>query len=100
MTLSQTNRQSQRNKIAPPKRYAVFLLNDDYTTMDFVVEILMDVFSLPENRATAIMLQIHHQGKGLCGIYTRDIAETKQQQVQQRAEQAQFPLMCTIEEVQ
>lgn len=92
--------QSQRNKIAPPKRYGVFLLNDDYTTMDFVVEVLMDIFNLPENRAIAVMLQIHHQGKGLCGIYTRDIAESKQQQVLNRAEQAQFPLMCTIEETE
>lgn len=99
MTLSQTNRQSQRNKIVPPKRYAVFLLNDDYTTMDFVVAILMDVFSLPESQATTIMLQIHHQGKGLCGEYSRDIAETKQQQVLNRASEAGFPLLCTVEEL-
>lgn len=88
-----------REKIAPPKRYGVFLYNDDYTTMDFVVEILTDIFRLPENRAVDIMLKIHYQGKGLCGEFTRDIAETKQQQVQSRTSQAGFPLLCTVEEL-
>ncbi|SSY70932.1 ATP-dependent Clp protease adaptor ClpS [Alysiella crassa] len=88
-----------RDQIAPPKRYGVFLHNDDYTTMDFVVEILTDIFRQPEQRAIAIMLQIHHQGKGLCGEYSRDIAETKQQQVLNRASEAGFPLLCTVEEL-
>lgn len=88
-----------RDRIAPPKRYGVFLHNDDYTTMDFVVDILTDIFRQPENRAVAIMLQIHHQGKGLCGEYSRDIAETKQQQVLNRASEAGFPLLCTVEEL-
>lgn len=88
-----------RDQIAPPKRYGVFLHNDDYTTMDFVVEILTDIFRQPENQAVKIMLQIHHHGKGLCGEYNRDIAETKQQQVQQRASEAGFPLLCTVEEM-
>lgn len=88
-----------RDKIAPPKRYGVYLHNDDYTTMDFVVDILTDIFRQPENQAVKIMLQIHHHGKGLCGEYNRDIAETKQQQVQQRASEAGFPLLCTVEEM-
>ncbi|QMT32112.1 ATP-dependent Clp protease adapter ClpS [Alysiella filiformis] len=100
MSLTDFSLQGQRHKIAPPKRYGVFLLNDDYTTMDFVVEVLMDIFNLPESRAVAVMLQVHHEGKGLCGIYTRDIAESKQQQVLNHAAQAQFPLMCIVEETE
>lgn len=88
-----------RDKLAPPKRFGVYLHNDDYTTMDFVVEILSEVFRLPEQQAVAIMLEVHHHGKGLCGTYTRDIAETKQQQVQNRATEAGFPLLCTVEEL-
>ena len=61
----------------PPKRYGVFLLNDDYTTMEFVVEILTEVFMLAQEQAVAVMLLVHHEGKGLCGTYTRDIAQTK-----------------------
>ena len=71
-------------KTAPPKRYGVFLLNDDYTTMEFVVEILTEIFMLGQEQAVAVMLLVHHEGKGLCGTYTRDIAQTKQQQVMQR----------------
>ena len=85
-------------QLAPPKKYGVFLLNDHYTPMDFVVEVLQDVFRLPEGRAVNVMLEVHHHGKGLCGVYTRDIAETKQQQVMWLAEAAGHPLMCTIEE--
>ena len=86
-------------KTAPPKRYGVFLLNDDYTTMDFVVEVLSEVFMLDEEQAVAVMLLVHHEGKGLCGVYTRDIAQTKQMQVHRRAEDAGFPLKCILEEV-
>ncbi|KLT72369.1 Clp protease ClpS [Neisseria arctica] len=86
-------------KLTPPKKYGVFLVNDDYTPMDFVVKILTEVFLLAENRAVAIMLMVHHEGKGLCGVYTRDIAETKKQQVMQRARREEYPLMCTVEEV-
>lgn len=100
MTSTDFSQQLQRNKIAPPKKYSVFLLNDDFTTMDFVVSILVEIFNLPENRAIAVMLDVHHHGKGLCGVYTRDIAETKQQQVLNRAAKAQFPLMCTVEETE
>ena len=99
MSLHQATRKSQKTRLAPPKKYGVFLLNDHYTPMDFVVEVLQDVFRLPEGRAVNVMLEVHHHGKGLCGVYTRDIAETKQQQVMLLAEEAGHPLMCTIEEV-
>lgn len=99
MSLFQTDIAQTPSKTAPPKRYGVFLLNDHYTPMDFVVDILMDIFRLPEYQAEAVMLQIHHQGKGLCGSYTRDIAQTKQQQVMAQAVAFGHPLMCTIEEL-
>ena len=86
-------------KLRPPRKYGVFLLNDDYTTMDFVVQVLTEVFFLPEDRAFAVMLLVHHEGKGLCGTFTRDVAQTKQAQVHRRAADAGFPLKCTIEEV-
>ena len=98
MSLHQATHQSQKTQLAPPKKYGVFLLNDHYTPMDFVVEVLQDVFRLPEGKAVNVMLEVHHHGKGLCGVYTRDIAETKQQQVMWLAEAAGHPLMCTIEE--
>lgn len=83
----------------PPKRYGVFLLNDDYTTMEFVVEILTEVFMLAQEQAVAVMLLVHHEGKGLCGTYTRDIAQTKQHQVMERAKAEEHPLKCIVEEV-
>ncbi|MCD0228860.1 ATP-dependent Clp protease adapter ClpS, partial [Enterobacter hormaechei subsp. steigerwaltii] len=83
----------------PPKRYGVFLLNDDYTTMEFVVEILTEIFMLGQEQAVAVMLLVHHEGKGLCGTYTRDIAQTKQQQVMQRAKAEGHPLQCIVEEI-
>lgn len=88
-----------RQRLQPPKRYGVFLLNDDYTPMDFVVEVLQDIFSLPHDEAVAIMLQIHHSGRGLCGVYQKDIAQTKHHQVQQRAKSEGHPLRALVEEV-
>lgn len=99
MSASHTDTAQVPVRTRPPKRYGVFLLNDHYTPMDFVVDILMDIFRLPEPQAEAVMLQIHHQGKGLCGSYTRDIAQTKQQQVMAEAAAAGHPLMCTVEEL-
>ena len=103
MTRTATTRQSDtlvgKRQTLPPKRYGVFLLNDDYTTMEFVVEVLTEVFMLGEEQAVAVMLLVHHEGKGLCGTYTRDVAQTKQQQVMQRAKAAGHPLQCTVEEV-
>lgn len=91
--------QLDQESLLPPKRYGVFLLNDDYTPMDFVVALLQEIFRLPEQQAEAVMLQVHHQGKGLCGIYQKDIAETKHQQVQNLAQQAAYPLLSKVEEV-
>ena len=80
-----------------PKKYKVILLNDDYTPMDFVVDVLKRFFRLNEELATQIMLQVHILGKGVCGIYTRDIAETKVAQVNDYARSHEHPLLCTME---
>jgi ATP-dependent Clp protease adaptor protein ClpS len=78
--------------------YRVILFNDDYTTMDFVVEILVSVFGKPAAEATRIMLDVHKKGRGVCGVYTRDIAQTKVTRVHQLARKNQFPLRCSFEE--
>jgi len=84
-------------KVARPKMYRVVLHNDDYTTMEFVVWILRDVFRLDEGEATHLMLTIHHKGQAVAGVFTRDIAETKAAQVLAYAEAKGMPLMCTTE---
>jgi ATP-dependent Clp protease adaptor protein ClpS len=85
-------------EIREPKQYRVVLHNDDYTTMDFVVEILVTVFHKPLAEATKIMLDVHKKGKGICGVYTYDIAATKVAQVHQMAKIREFPLKCSLEE--
>ena len=80
-----------------PPLYRVLLHNDDYTTMDFVVMILQTVFHKNTEEATRIMLNVHHQGIGIAGIYTREIAETKVEIVHQMAKHHQFPLRCSLE---
>jgi len=80
-----------------PSLYRVFLLNDDYTTMDFVVYILESVFRKPVVEATQIMLSVHRKGIGLCGAYTREIAETKVDSVHHLARERQYPLKCIME---
>lgn len=84
-------------KLMPPRRYAVVLLNDDYTPMDFVVLVLTDIFRLPHTRAAAIMLLVHNEGRGVCGVFQKDIAESKCLQVQQCAAEAGYPLKCIVE---
>ena len=86
-------------KLKKPDQYRVILLNDDYTTMDFVVEILCKVFHKSVQDATTIMMNVHQQGRGECGIYTFEIAESKVQQVHFIARSAGFPLKCTMEKV-
>lgn len=86
-----------KQEIKEPSLYKVFLLNDDYTTMDFVVEILEKVFHKPTMEATQIMLHVHRHGKGLAGIYTKDIAETKVETVHKMARERGFPLKCVME---
>jgi ATP-dependent Clp protease adaptor protein ClpS len=81
-----------------PKKYKVFLLNDDYTSMDFVIDILMNVFHKNYAQAEMIMLEIHKKGQGLCGVYSYEIAETKVMQVQKLSREQGFPLKATMEE--
>lgn len=85
--------------ISPPAKYKVILHNDDYTTMDFVIDVLIRFFGHDEHNATQIMLAVHKQGKGICGIYLAEIAETKVFQVTHYAQEHQFPLRCTMEKV-
>ncbi len=83
--------------IEEPPMYRVLLLNDDYTTMDFVVMILREIFHKNESEAKAIMMSVHKKGSGLCGIYTFEVAETKVTRVRAKAKEAGFPLRCTME---
>ncbi|MCH1918913.1 ATP-dependent Clp protease adapter ClpS [Shewanella sp. A3A] len=83
--------------LQPPPMYKVMLFNDDYTPMDFVVEILQLFFNKNHQEATDIMLLVHHQGKAVCGLYPFGIAETKVAQVNQFARQHQHPLLCSLE---
>ena len=85
-------------KLKRPSLYRVVLINDDFTPMEFVVEILETVFGMERNRATRVMLEVHTKGKGICGVFTYEIAETKVAQVMGIAQQQQHPLLCTIEE--
>jgi len=85
-------------KIKHPKKYKVFLLNDDYTSMDFVVDVLMSIFHRNYNQAEQIMLDIHKKERGLCGVYTHEIAETKVMQVHRKAKDNGFPLKAIMEE--
>jgi ATP-dependent Clp protease adaptor protein ClpS len=86
-------------KVKRPPLFRVLLLNDDYTPMEFVVEILELIFGMDRPQATRIMLEVHTKGKGVCGVFTYEIAETKVAQVCSFADQHQHPLLCTLEEV-
>ena len=81
-----------------PPLYQVVLLNDDYTPMEFVVDVLEHIFAMDRTRATRVMLEVHTRGKGVCGVFTHEIAETKVAQVTTYARQNQHPLLCTMEE--
>jgi ATP-dependent Clp protease adaptor protein ClpS len=85
-------------RLKRPPSYRVILINDDYTPMEFVVEVLEGVFGMERNSATRVMLEVHTKGKGICGQYSYEIAETKVAQVMSIAEQQQHPLLCTMEE--
>jgi len=85
-------------ELKEPKDYIVVLLNDDYTTRDFVVEILMLIFHKNHEEANRIMLNVHHKGRGVVGIYTWDIANTKAYQVHTIAKEYNYPLRCIVEE--
>ena len=81
-----------------PKQYMVLLLNDDYTSMDFVVEVLMNIFHKNYQEAEQIMLDVHQKDKGICGVYTYEVAETKVMQVGKLAREQGYPLKTTMEE--
>ena len=89
--------QEAKPKLKKPPMYKVVLINDDYTPMEFVVHILEIFFGMNREKATHIMLNVHTKGKGICGIYTRDVAETKVTQVNEYSKQNQHPLLCTLE---
>lgn len=89
---------AERTEVRPPPMFKVLLLNDDYTPMDFVVGVLQRFFGMDREKATRVMLAVHHDGKGLCGIYPRDVATTKVEQVSGFARQHQHPLACVMEE--
>lgn len=83
--------------VAEPPMYQVILLNDDFTPMDFVIRILVELFYLSTEQAERVMLEVHHKGRGVCGIFTREIAETRVAQVNQVARQNDHPLLCVME---
>jgi ATP-dependent Clp protease adaptor protein ClpS len=85
-----------KTHVQRPNMFRVLMLNDDFTPMEFVVEVLSEVFHMPHEQATQVMLQVHHEGKGVCGVFTRDIAETKAQIVEAIAYQHEYPLRCEV----
>ena len=89
--------QESKPELKKPPLFKVVLINDDYTPMEFVVEVLESFFRMNREQATHVMLTVHTQGKGVCGIFTRDIAETKAAQVNQYAREHEHPLLCEIE---
>ncbi|RMH53022.1 MAG: ATP-dependent Clp protease adapter ClpS [Zetaproteobacteria bacterium] len=89
--------EATRQRLKPPPLYRVVLLNDDFTPMDFVTELLCSLFHKPRDEAERIMLQIHHQGRGVGGVYPLDVAETKQYQALSISRRAGHPLRCVVE---
>ncbi len=87
----------EKTKVKPPKKYKVILHNDDYTTMEFVIFVLQNVFHKTMDEAESIMMEVHVKGAGVCGIYSKEIAETKSQKVLNLAKANNHPLECTIE---
>ncbi|QWF69513.1 ATP-dependent Clp protease adapter ClpS [Methylomonas paludis] len=90
--------QEAQPQLKKPPLYKVILLNDDFTPMDFVVEILTDFFNMSQEKATQVMLQVHTQGVGVCGTYSKDVAETKVHIVNNYSREHHHPLMCAMEE--
>lgn len=90
--------EAKRSKTAPPPLYTVLLLNDDFTPMEFVVLVLQRFFSMNREQAMQIMLKVHIEGRGVCGVYPRDVAATKVEQVAVFARENQHPLACVMEE--
>ena len=90
--------EAKKAKVKLPPMYQVLLLNDDYTPMEFVVLVLQKFFGMTRERATQVMLKVHREGMGVCGVYPRDVASTKVQQVAAYARKHQHPLQCVMEE--
>ena len=90
--------EADKPKLEEPSLYRVLLLNDDYTPMEFVVDVLQKIFSMDRQQATRVMLEVHTKGEGICGVYTYEIAETKVAQVNSFSRQHEHPLLCTMEE--
>ena len=90
--------EAKKSKLKPPPMFKVVLLNDDYTPMDFVVAVLQTIFLMNREQATQIMLKVHREGMGVCGVYPRDVAATKVEQVVSFAKQHQHPLQCVMEQ--
>jgi ATP-dependent Clp protease adaptor protein ClpS len=88
----------QRSRVKPPPLFKVLLLNDDFTPMDFVVIVLQQFFGMGREQASVVMLKVHREGKGVCGVFPRDVAATKVEQVTAFARQYQHPLACVMEE--
>lgn len=86
-------------KLKPPRRYQVVLVNDDFTPMEFVVEVLQHFFAMDLDKANAVMMQVHRNGKGVCGVYSREVAEMKVNQVNRFSRENGHPLMCQLEVV-
>jgi ATP-dependent Clp protease adaptor protein ClpS len=88
----------RRARVKPPPLFKVLLLNDDFTPMDFVVIVLQQFFAMSREQASVVMLKVHREGKGVCGVFPRDVAATKVEQVSAFARQYQHPLACVMEE--
>jgi ATP-dependent Clp protease adaptor protein ClpS len=86
-----------KKQLQPPSMYKVILNNDDYTPMDFVIDVLQRFFSIEFEKAAQLMLMVHHQGKAICGTFTAEVAETKVAQVMMYAREHEHPLLCTME---
>lgn len=90
--------EAKKSKLKPPPMFKVVLHNDDYTPMDFVVAVLQTIFMMNREQATQIMLKVHREGRGVCGVYPKDVAATKVEQVLFFAKQHQHPLQCVMEQ--
>jgi ATP-dependent Clp protease adaptor protein ClpS len=90
--------EESQEELKEPNMYKVLIINDDFTPMDFVIDVLVRFFRMNEERATQVMMHVHTRGKGLCGIFTHEIAETKMLQVNHYAKENQHPLLCVMEQ--
>ena len=90
--------EAKKSKLKPPPLFKVILLNDDFTPMEFVVVVLQKFFSMTREKATQVMLKVHREGMGICGVYPKDVATTKVEQVVAYARKNQHPLQCVMEE--